>query len=257
VDAAAAPARTAAGRVRVARAGVDRALGLILHRRSTRENKMRKVTTGSLNGNAYQFEEDAFAAVQAYLQSAAAKFATNPDRAEIMADLERAIADKCDTFLGRHKTVVSVEEARQVLREMGPVDSSSTQPDDVSPEYAAAAEPATQVVYVAPRRRRLFRLPHEGMIGGVCAGVAAYVNVDVVWVRLAYVLLTFCTGVWFLVWFVQLCITPKVVTPEDIAAAHGDPLTAREVVDHARRTGRAAAEGMRDAGRNVRSAFGR
>lgn len=219
---------------------------------------MRKVTTGSLNGNAYQFEEEAFAAVQAYLQSAAAKFAINPDRAEILADLERAIADKCDTFLGRHKTVISVEEARQVLHEMGPVDSSSTQPGDhASAETAAAAEPGTQVVYVAPRRRRLFRLPHEGMIGGVCAGVAAYLNVDVVWVRLAYVLLMFCTGVWFLVWFVQLCITPKAVTPEDIAAAHGDPLTAREVVDRARRTGRAAAEGMRDAGRNVRSAFGR
>jgi phage shock protein PspC (stress-responsive transcriptional regulator) len=221
---------------------------------------MRKVTTGSLNGNAYQFEEEAFVAVQAYLRSAAATFATNPDRAEIMADLERAIADKCDTFLGRHKTVVSVEEARQVLREMGPVDSNSRQPEDAtcSAEDTASPEPAaTGLVYVEPRRRRLFRLPNEGMIGGVCAGVAAYVNVDVVWVRLAYVLLAFCTGVWFFVWFVQLCITPKAFTPEDIAAAHGDPLTAREVVERARRTGRSAAEGMRDAGRNVRSAFGR
>jgi phage shock protein PspC (stress-responsive transcriptional regulator) len=218
---------------------------------------MRKVTTGSLNGNAYQFEEEAFTAVQAYLQKAAATFATNPDRAEILADLERAIADKCDTFLGRHKTVISVEEARQVLGEMGPVGDSFTQPDDTA-AYSASAEPAsTQLVYVAPRRRRLFRLPNEGMIGGVCAGVAAYINIDVVWVRLAYVLLVFCTGLWFLVWLVQLCITPKALTPEDIAAAHGDPITAREVVDRARRTGRAAAEGMRDASRNVRNAFNR
>ncbi len=238
---------------------MDRPLGLTGIDTDTRENNMRKVTTGSLNGNAYQFEEEAFAAVQAYLRTAAATFAANPDRAEIMADLERAIADKCDTFLGRHKTVISVEEARQVLREMGSVDDNSTQPGATEqPDYAASAEPAsTQVVYVAPRRRRLFRLPNEGMIGGVCAGVAAYLYVDVVWVRLAYVLLMFCTGVWFFVWFVQLCITPKAVTQEDIAAAHGDPLTAREVIDRARRTGRAAAEGMRDAGRNVRSAFGR
>lgn len=217
---------------------------------------MRKVTTGSLNGNAYQFEDEAFAAVQAYLRSAASAFAANPDRAEIMADLERAIADKCDTFLGRHKTVISVEEARQVLREMGPVDGSVLQADD----FVAAGAPesaSTQLVYVAPRRRRLFRLPNEGMMGGVCAGVAAYVNIDVVWVRLAYVLLAFCTGVWFFVWLVQLFITPKAVTPEDIAAAHGEPITAREVVERAQRAGRMAAEGVRDASRNVRSAFGR
>jgi phage shock protein PspC (stress-responsive transcriptional regulator) len=216
---------------------------------------MRKVITGNLGGNAYQFEEEAFAAVQAYLQKAAASFATNPDRAEILADLERAIADKCDTFLGRHKTVVSEEEARQVLREMGPVDSGASQPEDMAGPTAQVE--STHLVYVAPRRRRLFRLPNEGMIGGVCAGVAAYLGVDVVWVRLAYVLLAFCTGVWLLVWFVQLCITPKAMTPQDISDAHGDPLTAREVVDRARRTGRSAAEGLRDAGRNVKGAFGR
>lgn len=218
---------------------------------------MRKVTTGSLNGNAYQFEEEAFAAVQAYLQSAATAFAANPDRAEIMADLERAIADKCDTFLGRHKTVICVEEARQVLREMGPVEGNAQQAGHAAGPGASTEPPSTQLVYVAPRRRRLFRLPNEGMIGGVCAGVAAYVNIDVVWVRLAYVLLAFCTGVWFFVWLVQLFITPKAVTSEDIAAAHGDPITAREVVERAQRVGRSAADGMRDAQRHVRSAFGR
>jgi phage shock protein PspC (stress-responsive transcriptional regulator) len=216
---------------------------------------MRKVIAGNLNGNAYQFEEEAFAAVQAYLQKAAMTFAANPDRAEILADLERAIADKCDTFLGRHKTVVSVEEARQVLREMGPVDSGAPEPDDVAGSTEQVE--STQLVYVAPRRRRLFRLPNEGMIGGVCAGVAAYLNVDVVWIRLAYVLLAFCTGIWLLVWFAQLCITPKAMTPEDISDAHGDPLTASEVVERARRTGRSAAEGLRDARRNLKGAFGR
>jgi phage shock protein PspC (stress-responsive transcriptional regulator) len=193
---------------------------------------MRKVITGNLNGNAYQFEEQAFEAVQAYLANAAMKFAGNPDRAEILADLEQAIADKCDTFLGRHKTVISLEEARQVLREMGPVETSA--PD--RGEFAPCAATTTM-----PRRRRLYRLPGEGMLGGVCAGLAAYMNIDVVWVRLAYVLLAFATGIWFIVWLVQLCITPKAFTAEQIADAHGDPLTAREVLERARRSGRVAA----------------
>jgi hypothetical protein len=55
---------------------------------------MRKVITGSLNGNAYQFEEGAFAAIKAYLDAAAAGAIGNADRRELLADLEQAIADK-------------------------------------------------------------------------------------------------------------------------------------------------------------------
>jgi phage shock protein PspC (stress-responsive transcriptional regulator) len=234
---------------------MDRELDLNWRVQQAREKNMRRVITGNLNGNAYQFEEEAFGAVQAYLGNAAARFANNPDRTEIMADLEQAIADKCDTFLGRHKTVISVEEVRQILREMGPVDSSCADPAEAS--ASAYRETSTRAAPMPQRPRRLYRLPGEGMVGGVCSGLAAYLNVDVVWVRLAYVLLAISTFFWFVVWLIQLCITPKAVTHEEIAAAHGDPISADEVMDHARRSGRRAAEALKEAGQNLRNAFGR
>lgn len=178
---------------------------------------MHKVITGSLNGNAYQFEEQAFAAVQAYLNRAAAQ-AGNPDAAEILTDLEQAIADKCDTFLGKHRNVVSLEQARQILREMGPVESTEPGPETASTTARDVRSPARPT---APNARRLYRIPGEGMLGGVCAGLAAYVGIDVVWMRLIYILLTFATGVWFFVWLVQLWVTPKAITPQELAAAQG------------------------------------
>ncbi|MBM7517897.1 PspC domain-containing protein [Nocardioides nitrophenolicus] len=42
--------------------------------------------------------------------------------------------------------------------------------------------------------RRLTRREHDKMIGGVCAGVAAHLNVDVTVVRLLTVALTVFTG---------------------------------------------------------------
>lgn len=42
--------------------------------------------------------------------------------------------------------------------------------------------------------RRLTRLPAEGQIGGVCAGMAAYLNADVTLVRLAWVILSIVPG---------------------------------------------------------------
>ena len=61
---------------------------------------MQKVISINLNGNAYQLDESGYDALHEYLASAERALASNPDRAEIMADLEQAIADKCQKFLG-------------------------------------------------------------------------------------------------------------------------------------------------------------
>ena len=86
---------------------------------------MRTVITISLNGNAYQLDAVGFDALRAYLQVAEQRLAGNPDQAEILADLEQAIADKCNRFLGPHKNVVSADEVAEVIREMGPVDGGA------------------------------------------------------------------------------------------------------------------------------------
>jgi phage shock protein PspC (stress-responsive transcriptional regulator) len=86
---------------------------------------MRTVITISLNGNAYQLEAVGCDALRAYLQVAEQRLAGNPDHAEILADLEQAIADKCGRYLGPHKNVISADEMAEVLREMGPVDGGA------------------------------------------------------------------------------------------------------------------------------------
>ena len=55
-----------------------------------------------------------------YLARAERTLSDNPDRAEIMADLEQAIADKCQRYLNPHKTVVTASEIDGIVAEMGP-----------------------------------------------------------------------------------------------------------------------------------------
>jgi phage shock protein PspC (stress-responsive transcriptional regulator) len=217
---------------------------------------MNKVTVVNLAGNAFNLEEGAHDAVSAYLARAGRALSANPDRAEILLDLEQAIADKFQRFLGKHKNVITAEEVAQVVREMGPVQSGD---EDAVEFHANATHQGTEGT--SPRRRRLMRLPSEGMMGGVCAGLGAYLDIDVVWVRLAFVLLLFPTGgAWFLVWLVMLFIVPAARTPEQMAAARGESVSAREVVEMARRKsadiGKAAASGLRDVERNLRETFG-
>jgi phage shock protein PspC (stress-responsive transcriptional regulator) len=182
---------------------------------------MRKVISGSLAGNAYQFEEGAYLAVQGYLARASASHAGSADRAEILADLERSLADKCDTFLGKHKNVITNEEAQQILREVGASEIHVADPGAAASSGPAKPDACTNAPRNAPFRRRLYRIPSEGMLGGVCAGIAAHFGVDVVWVRLAYILLACSTGIWILVWLAQLLITPVADSAREACATAG------------------------------------
>lgn len=66
---------------------------------------------------------------------------------------------------------------------------------DVDPDSTFCRHCGAQVVPpVPPIPRRLARLPSEGRLAGVCAGLAAYLEVDVTWVRLAWVILTIFPG---------------------------------------------------------------
>src|SRR5271170_3277216 len=85
---------------------------------------MNKVTTINLNGRAYSLEERGFDALRNYLETAGAKLNGNPDKDEIMADFEQAIADKCDQKLSPAKNVISEKEIEEIISAMGPVDIS-------------------------------------------------------------------------------------------------------------------------------------
>jgi len=192
---------------------------------------MKRVITISLNGNAYQLEESGYEAMRAYLDVASTRLKDNPDRDEIISDLEQAIAEKCGRFLGPNKTVVSTTEVERILAEMGPVDSPAA---DTGPAASPSGSASGGHADGAPKR--LYQIKEGAMVSGVCNGFAAYFNVDVTLVRLVFVLLTLLTGgVWILVYLVMMFVIPRASTSEEHAAAHGQPFNASELIERAKK----------------------
>jgi phage shock protein PspC (stress-responsive transcriptional regulator) len=192
---------------------------------------MQKVVSISLNGNSYQLEEPGYEQLRAYLERAESRLKDSPDRAEVMADLEQAVSEKCRTTLGPHKTVVNTIEVERIISEMGPVESADEKSAHADTEGGSSGD-----TYSAwPPRKRLFRIREGAMWAGVCNGIAAYLNVDVTWVRIAFVLLTLFTGVWFFVYLVLLFVMPVANTAEDRAAAFGMPFNTEELISRAKK----------------------
>ena len=195
---------------------------------------MQKVVSISLNGVAYQLEEPGYNDLRVYLERAEARLKDSPDRAEVMADLEQAIGEKCARALGPHKTVVSGAEIDKILAEMGPVESAEETPADAAFEGAGAAASAASPPL--PPRKRLYNIREGAMWCGVCNGIAAYLNVDVTWVRIAFVILTFVTsGFMLLVYFGLVFIVPYANTSEERAAAFGAPFSTEEFISRAKK----------------------
>jgi phage shock protein PspC (stress-responsive transcriptional regulator) len=195
---------------------------------------MQKVVSISLNGNSYQLEEPGFDQLRAYLSRAESRLKESPDRAEVMADLEQAISEKCRATLGPHKTVVNTIEVERIIAEMGPVESADEKAAHDSAEGESASTDGT--AFTPPPRKRLFQIREGAVWTGVCNGIAAYLNVDVTWVRIAFVLLTiFSSGLWLVVYFVLMFIVPVATTAEERAAAFGMPFNTEELINRAKK----------------------
>ena len=200
---------------------------------------MNKVITINLNGNAYQLEEAGYEALRDYLDRANRQLEGNPDRPEIMADIEQSIADKCRAVLGAYRTVVSVSDIKTIIAEMGPVDDGSASAGEKAGDPAAAStgpKPAGDSgASGGPPPKRLYRVKEGKMIGGVCNGIAAYFNIDVTIVRLLFLVLAFLTGgTALLVYIVMMIVVPVADTAAAKAAAFGIPSTAQEFIRRAK-----------------------
>jgi len=195
---------------------------------------MNKVVIANLNGNAYQLEEVGYHALRAYLDRAETQLRENPDRVEILSDLEQAIGEKCDQFLGAHKNVVTSAEIERILAEMGPVHDASS--SGAAPEAELGAEAKASAAEPETAPKRLYQIREGAMMSGVCNGFAAYFGIDVTLVRVIFVVLAFLTyGLWALAYLVMMIVIPHANTTEERAAARGLPFNAQELIDQVKK----------------------
>jgi phage shock protein PspC (stress-responsive transcriptional regulator) len=194
---------------------------------------MNRVITINLNGVAYQLEESGYEQLRVYLDHAARSLEGNPDKDEILADIEQAIADKFRALLGSYKTVVVTGEVADVITQMGPVQATDAAGAVAGAKPAGSAQAASDAG--TPRMpRRLYKINDGAMLAGVCNGLSAYLNIDVSLVRVGFVLLGIFWGMGVLVYVLLAFILPEARTTEEKAAATGAAATAEEFIRRAK-----------------------
>lgn len=164
---------------------------------------MKKTLSINLNGCVFNIDEDAYEKLNQYLSELGTHFAVD-EKEEIMKDIEARIAE---LFAERTqmRNVVEITDVEEVISILG-------QPSQFEDETGAQSSNTTSEANVHHEQpkgkrvsRKLYRDTANKRIGGVAAGLAAYMDWDVTLVRiLCLLVLLFSLGwtifIYLLLW---------------------------------------------------------
>jgi len=180
---------------------------------------MNKTVTINISGIIFHIEEDAFEKLSKYLGTIKGYFSKTDGGNEIMSDIEARIAEMLQSKVNAVKQVVLMADVDSVIETMGrPEEFAGEETTDKTEQEEETKS------YSEPVKKRMFRDPDSKAIGGVCSGIAAYFDVDVVWIRLAMFLLIFFGGVSLWVYIILWIVIPEAKTTAEKLAMRGEKI---------------------------------
>ncbi|MBU2526847.1 MAG: PspC domain-containing protein [Bacteroidetes bacterium] len=174
---------------------------------------MNKTVSIHLAGTFFHIDEIAYERLSQYLESIKKRFTNEAERLEIMNDIEARIAELFLEKVKNERQVVNLADVEEMITVMG------------APEDYTDAENDTQKrekTYEGQIPKRLFRDPDSKILGGVSGGLAHYFGMDVVWVRLIWVLLVLAGfGSGIILYVVLWAIVPEAHSTSEKLAMKG------------------------------------
>ena len=183
---------------------------------------MKKTLTINLNKTVFHIDEDAYDLLQAYLSDVNHHFRSETEKNEILSDIEARIAELFTERLGKTKTVVSVEDVNAIVEIMGKPSQFSDDDEDNTEKESTSSSTTTEERTFA-ESKRFYRDFENGLLSGVCSGLAAYLGWDVTIVRILLILLVFVGfGSVIPIYLVVWLITPKAETTAQKMSMRGE-----------------------------------
>ena len=182
---------------------------------------MKKTVNINLAGTFFHIDEDAFAKLSRYLEAVKKSISDPVGGDEIIQDIEARIAELFSERLEINTQVISTRELDAIIKIMG-------QPEDyIMDEDAAQTNSATgnQTKGETTSNKQLFRDSDNKFIAGVCSGLSHYLGLEVIWVRLFWIFLSFVTtGFGVIAYLLFWILVPGAQTTSEKLKMTGEPI---------------------------------
>jgi phage shock protein PspC (stress-responsive transcriptional regulator) len=175
---------------------------------------MKKIININFQGRVIPIEESAYETLKQYVDSLRQYFANEEGRDEIINDIESRIAELFSERLKRGTACIADEDINAVISSIGrpqDFDEQTGAPADNTNTYQQGPQPNQSYSsgsYTTNNagRGRLYRNADDKIIGGVCSGLANYLGIDPVIMRVLFVILF---GALFWIYILMWIIVPS------------------------------------------------
>lgn len=187
---------------------------------------MNKTLSIGLAGFSFMIEEHAYIKLSDYL-SALRSSLDAAEADEVMHDIEIRMVEIFKDSLDKRE-VINNDDVEKVIAQLGTPEAIEEQEETY---FSEPTSRKSQGYTSGHSKKQLFRDPENAKLGGVCAGLAHYVGIDITWMRVIWVLSFFALiplpGTPFLVILVYIilwAILPKAQSTSDILKMKGKPV---------------------------------
>lgn len=185
---------------------------------------MKKTFTVNLNNVVFHIDNDAYEALQQYLNEVESRLSESEKR-EVMADIEARVAELFTEKLDKGKNVINLEDVEAVIAILGKPNQFATDDEEPQVNAGTASSKTTE-----RSSRKFYRDPDNAVLGGVAAGLAAYLGWDLAIIRIILVVLviisyTTLIPIYIIVWIVA----PAARTVAQKLEMQGEPVTADRI----------------------------
>lgn len=178
-----------------------------------------KITVSiNLGGYSFNIDEDAYSELKRYLKNLELHFAGEESSAEILSDIEARMSELFRTKITTYKQVISLNDVNQVISVLGT-------PEDISENGG----PSARDKFSTPGYHRMYRDPDHRIIGGVCAGMGAYWNIEPWIVRIIFFILAMMGGLGVLIYIILYIVLPEAKTTAQKIEMKGEPVNIHNI----------------------------
>ncbi len=179
---------------------------------------MNKTVNINLAGIFFHIDEDAYLKLQRYLEAIKRSFTDSQGRSEIISDIEARIAELFSERIQNEKQVVGIKLVDDVIAIMGQpedylVDDEIFEDEPIHKSRQRSSKPS----------KKLYRDTDNSYIGGVAAGLSHYLGIDMIWVRLLWIVFAIGSGGTFIfIYLLFWALVPEAVTTAEKLTMTGE-----------------------------------
>lgn len=188
---------------------------------------MNKTISITLGGLIFNIDDEAYLLLKNYLTKLQLYFQHEEGASEIIQDIEARIAEIFTEALSNNKQVIEIQDVNNVIEQLGqPQDMLD---DDLADEYEEAKNDSEKEYKHVSDQKKMFRNPEDSIIAGVCSGLAAYLGVDAVWLRLFFIAIALFFGNGIILYIILWIAIPEAKSTADKLRMHGKPININNI----------------------------